>query len=195
VRSRAVAVRYVTGMRRHLTLVPLLLLLAACGSQTAGTPSAPAPGASTTAPAATPTTGPADPASTATATTATATATAAVSPAATVSGPQYAFINKIDPVSRELTYDLVDYFVGKAAVQACADDGEKPAENDWCVGYYMRNNNTKLRTVKFAPGAGIRVVDLGELKKAELGQLEGGMLLRFRIEGASIIEADQVHLP
>ncbi|MEV4276922.1 hypothetical protein [Actinoplanes xinjiangensis] len=179
-------------MRRHLSLVPFLLLLAACGSQTAGTPSAPAPGASTTAPAAAPTTGPADPAATATAPTATATAT--VSPAATVSGPQYAFINKIDPASRELTYDLVEYFVGEAAVQACADDGEKPAENDWCVGYYIRNNNPKLRTVKFAPGAAIRVVDLGELKKADLGRLEGGMLLRFRIEGGSITEADQVYL-
>jgi hypothetical protein len=177
-------------MRRRLVLVPFLLLPAACGDQTGGPTSAP-------------TTAPAEPAAaTTTAATAGATPPATATPTATaataspaVSGPQVAFIKKVDPATRELTYDLVEYFAGKAAVKACADDGEGPAENDWCVGYYIRNNNAKLRTVKFAPGAEIRVVDLGELKKAELGQLEGGMLLRFEIESGSITDAEQIFLP
>ncbi|MFD1373340.1 hypothetical protein [Actinoplanes sichuanensis] len=175
-------------MRRHLALVPFLLLLTACtgqGDKATTTPTGPA------APATAPPSTLAEPT---TASTPAATATTAA-PSPTVSGPQYAFIKEIKPATRELTYDLVDYFVGKAAVQACADDGEKPGENDWCVGYYIRNKNTKLRTAEFAPGAEIKVVDLGELKKAELGRLEGGMLLRFEIEGGRITEAEQIYLP
>lgn len=187
-RYRTVAVRYVTGMRRHLALVPFLLLLTACSSQgdkATATPTGPAAPATAAPSTLAEPTGP---------TTPTATVTT-VAPSPTVSGPQYAFIKEIKPATRELTYDLVEYFAGKAAVKACADDGEKPAENDWCVGYYIRNNNTKLRTVKFAPGAEIRVVDLGESKKAELGRLEGGMLLRFEIEGGAIARAEQIYLP
>jgi hypothetical protein len=195
VRYRAVAVRYVTGMRRHLTLVPFLLLLTACGNQGGDAASAPTGPAPTTTPAAASASTPAGPATAVTiAGTMTATATANA-PNPTVSGPQYAFVTEVKPATRELTYDLVEYFVGKAAVKACADDGEKPGDNDWCVGYYIRNNNAKLRTVKFAPGAEIRVVDLGELKKAEPGRLEGGMLLRFEIENGSITEAEQIYLP
>ncbi|WP_433790662.1 hypothetical protein [Actinoplanes sp. CA-252034] len=190
-------------MRRLLALVPFLLLPTACGDQGGTTASAPSSAPATTAA----TTATADPAQATTAAQPTATAdpaqattpaqptATAAATAAPVDGQQHAIIKKIDPATRVLTYDLVEYFVGKAAVKACADDGEKPADSDWCVGYYIRNDNPKLRTATFAPGATIRVIDLGELKKAELERLEPGTLLRFEIKNRSIITADQVFLP
>ncbi|MFC4065178.1 hypothetical protein [Actinoplanes subglobosus] len=193
-------------MRRHLALVPLLLLLAACGNQSQsnqsqgdqsqgdqsrgeqgqaqGAGSAPATAPATTSP------GPAG------TTPAATTKPATPAPGLTaVSGPQYAFVKSVDPATRKLTYDLVEWFEGKAAVKACADDGEKPAENDWCVGYYIRNKNTKVRTATVASGAEIRVVDLGELTKATLGKVEPDMLLRLEIDGDVISAADQIYLP
>jgi hypothetical protein len=166
-------------MRRYLALVPLLFLTA-CG----GDPAATSP-AVTTPPAPVPSaTGPAEESSPAAATS---------SPAP--SGPQYAFLKSSDPDTREVTYDLVEWYEGKAAVKACAADGEEPAENDWCVGYYIRNNNTKLRTVKVAGDAKIRVVVDGELKPVELETVGSDMLFKFTIKNGQAVAMEHIYLP
>jgi hypothetical protein len=169
-------------MRRYLALVPLLSL-AACG----GGPAATSP-VVTTPPAAVPSS--TEPTS--------AAATSSPAPSATSpapSGPQYAFLKSSDPATREVTYDLVEWYEGKAAAKACAADGEEPAENDWCVGYYIRNNNTKLRTVKVAGDAKIRVVVDGELKPVELATVGSDMLFKFTIKNGQAVELEHIYLP
>jgi hypothetical protein len=165
-------------MRRHLALVPLLFLTA-CGA----TPAATSPAVTTPPTGSTPES--TEPAS-------------SPSPAAgsaAPSGPQYAFLRSSDPAAREVTYDLVEWYEGKAAAKACAADGEKPAENDWCVGYYIRNNNTKLRTVKLAGDAKIRVVVDGELKPVELETVGPDMLFKFTIKNGQAVEMEHIYLP
>jgi hypothetical protein len=162
-------------MRRCLALLPLLFLTACGGDPVATSPVA------TTAPAAP--------------VTKTTTSAPAPAPSETPTGPQYAFLKSSDPDAREVTYDLVEWYEGKAAVKACAADGEKPAENDWCVGYYIRNNNTKLRTVKVADDAKIRVVVDGELKSVELDIVGSDMLFKFTIKNGQAIAMEHIYLP
>jgi hypothetical protein len=59
-------------------------------------------------------------------------------------GTQYAFLRSSKLSARQITYDLIEWYDGAQAVKACAEDGVKPAENDYCEGWYIRNNNKKL---------------------------------------------------
>ncbi|MEU4619975.1 hypothetical protein AB0G04_08335 [Actinoplanes sp. NPDC023801] len=173
-------------MRRLLALAPLLLLTACGGKPATSAPVAP-PAVPAAPSAAAPGAGPAE------ATTAQA-GSAAATPSA-VTGPQYAVLKSTKPSTREITYDLVEWYEGKAAVKACAADGEEPAENDWCTGYYVRNNNKKLRTVKVAADAKIRVVVNGEPKPAGLKTLDSGMLFKFTIKNGQVVELEHIFLP
>nr|WP_221375773.1 hypothetical protein [Actinoplanes polyasparticus] len=40
-----------------------------------------------------------------------------------------------------MTFDLVEFYEGKAAAQACREDGIVTQECVWCAEYYIRNNN------------------------------------------------------
>jgi hypothetical protein len=187
---------------RRLTLVSFLLLsLAACGhAPAAGKPADATPGstqavgaapADTTAPGATPigrsgsTSGP-------------ATTTAAEQ----LSGTRYAYLKAADTAKGTITFDLVEWFEGKAAVVACKADGVEPAENDWCTGWYIRNNNKKLRTYPVAAGASLRVVgttgtDLvdADLKKFRTTLLATGRVFVCTVKAGQITKADEVYTP
>ena len=100
-------------------------------------------------------------------------------------------------------------FAWKHAVKTYADrlagrgdgieDGEKPAENSYCEGYYIRNNNKKLRTLTVYPDAPIRMTVLGESKSVDLEaflrEVGNGSVLRFDIDANRIMKLEHVYLP
>jgi hypothetical protein len=66
-------------------------------------------------------------------------------------------LTAIDPNSRTITFDLVQWYFGEdAAREAAKDHQESPPPND----YYVRNVNPKLRTLPTAAGATITVNNL-----------------------------------
>jgi hypothetical protein len=114
-------------------------------------------------------------------------------------GTQYAILKSSKPSARQITYDLIEWFDGKEAVKACAEDGVQPAENDYCLGYYERNKNKRLRTMTVDPDAPIRVMNTGQWKSVGLaeflGQVGTGSVIRFDIDAGRIVKLDQIFLP
>jgi hypothetical protein len=190
-------------MRRRLALISILLLpLAACGGRTDGTTAAPAPAASTAAPtvAATPASKPVAKPPTKPAGTSTTVSKARPSGSGDPRwGTQYAILKSSKLSTRQITYDLIEWYDGKEAVKACAEDGEKPAENSYCEGYYIRNNNKKLRTLGIYPDAPIRMMVLGEMKSVDLktflGKVVNGNVISFDVDANRIMKLDHVYLP
>ena len=193
-------------MRRHLVLVPFvlpLLWLAACGGG-GGDDTATVPTAEPTTIVVNPdtqmsTTTPTEPAAAATGS---AAAVVKAKPAGSGDpawGTQYAFLTSSDPSARRITYDLVEWFDGEEAVKACAEDGEKAAENDYCVGYYIRNKNTKVRTLTVAPDAPIIMTVVGEPKAVDLPtfltEVGEGSVIRFDVDAGRVMKLEHVYLP
>jgi hypothetical protein len=85
--------------------------------------------------------------------------TSSPTPVTDLSGEVYGFITAVDPARSELTLDKIDWFTGDGARQACAEDGVTDTSNNWCTGYYWRNQNPALRTVGVDPDAVITVLD------------------------------------
>lgn len=149
-----------TGGWRSAAALGALALAAvgvvACGTPTAGSatanPSAaiPSPTRSTTASSA--------PAAVTTLTV-TAVTTASAPPATDLSGEQYGFVTAVDVAAGTLSLDRIAYFTGAEAQKACAEDGVTDTSNNWCTGYYWRNNNPALRTIAVSPDATITVLD------------------------------------
>jgi hypothetical protein len=64
------------------------------------------------------------------------------------------YLKTVDPDQRRITFDLIQFLTGEAAVKAAAEDGEEsPPPND----YYIRNVNPRLRTLPVAADAPISV--------------------------------------
>jgi hypothetical protein len=114
-------------------------------------------------------------------------------------GTQYAVLKASKLSTRQITYDLIEWYDGKEAVTACAEDRVKPAENDYCQGWYIRNNNKKLRTLTVYPDAPIRVMVAGEMKSVDLetflSQVDNGSVVRFDIDANRIMKLEHVYLP
>jgi hypothetical protein len=193
-------------MRRQLALIPILLLLplAACSSRTDGTmgeaPTAETPTAPTVA--ATPTSKPVTrpPESGPTRTTISTVAKAKPSGSRDPRwGTQYAILKSSNVSTRQVTYDLIEWYDGKEAVKACAEDGQKPAENDYCEGWYIRNNNKKLRTLTVHPDAPIRMTVAGEVRSVDLktflSKVDNGNVIRFDIDANRVMKLEHVYLP
>jgi hypothetical protein len=197
-------------MRRQLALVPILFLLplAACGVRTDDTTAAAPPATATTAPTrtASPAARPAvpnQPAGTTPAGTTTKVVRVAKAKASGSGDPrwgtQYAELKSSKLSTRQITYNLILWYDGREAVKACAEDHVKPAENDYCTGYYSRDNNPKLRTLGVYPDAPIRMMVTGEMKRVDLktflANVVDGSIIRFSIDANRIMKLDQVFLP
>ncbi|WP_130508840.1 hypothetical protein [Krasilnikovia cinnamomea] len=191
---------------RRIVLIPVLLApLAACGHTGGGAgPTATAPvGTSASAPAATAATGPAATSQPAPTSGSAGPSRSAGATAAPLTGTQHAFIKAADPAEHTITFDLVDWFEGKKAEAACKQDGVTETANDWCTGYYYRNNNTKLRTLPVASGAKLRVVDMTpelHLVDADLATFQKALdeshhLFVFDVAAGQITKADEVYTP
>jgi hypothetical protein len=193
-------------MRRLLALIPIVMLpLTACGGRTAGTLGGAPTAEATTAPTvtatltSTPVSGPSTEAAP------TGTTVATVSKAKMSGsrdprwGTQYAILKSSTLSTRRITYDLIEWYDGEQAGKACAEDGVKPAENDYCVGWYIRNNNTKLRTLTVHPDAAIRMSVAGEMKSVDLktflSRVDTGSVIRFDIDANRIMKLEHVYLP
>ena len=192
-------------MRRQLALIAVLLVLplAACDGRTDGTAAAAPSAQTTTAPtvAAAPTSKPVTkPPKTPTGT---GTKASKAKPSGSGDprwGTQYAILTSSKLSTRQITYDLIEWYDGKQAVKACAEDGEKPAENDYCEGYYVRNNNKKLRTLTVYPDAPIRMyVTTGYMKSVDLktflSDVSNGNVIRFDIDANRIMKLEHIYTP
>jgi hypothetical protein len=192
-------------MSRRLALIPFLFLLpvAACGAggkdATTPPPAAPTTAAATTAPAAEVTATPAAATSTKPSATPAANTAKAAGSGDPGFGTQFAFLTSSKLAGRQVTYDLVEWFDGKQAVKACAEDGEKAAENDYCTGYYIRNRNQKLRTLTVDPDAPIKMLVDGAMKKVDLKTFLAGVpegsVIKFDIDANRIMSLEQIYLP
>jgi hypothetical protein len=93
------------------------------------------------------------------ATTVAPTTTAAAGPATTepaelADGRHPVYLKSVDAGGQTVTFDLIQFFTGEAATKAAAEDGEEsPPPND----YYIRNVNSRLRTLPVRAGAPITV--------------------------------------
>jgi hypothetical protein len=86
--------------------------------------------------------------------TSTTAATATSEPAVLADGRHPVYLKTVDPDRGTITFDLIQFFTGEAAVKAAAEDGEEsPPPND----YYIRNVNPRLRTLPVRAGAPITV--------------------------------------
>ena len=194
-------------MRRLLALIPILLLLplAGCGGRTEGTVGEAPTAQNTTAPtvAAAPTSTPVTRAPENPTPTGTKVSNVAKAKPSGSGDPrwgtQYAILKSSNLSTRQITYDLIEWYDGKEARKACAEDGRKPAENDYCQGWYIRNNNKKLRTLTVDPDASIRMPVAGETKpvdlKTFLSKVDNGNVIRFDIDANRIMKLEHVYLP
>jgi hypothetical protein len=194
-------------MRRRLALIPILLLLplTACGGRTEGSLGDAPTVETTTAPtvAPTPTSTPmARPPQEPTPTTTKVSNVSKAKPSGSRDpkwGTQYAILKSSKLSTRQITYDLIEWYDGKQAVKACAEDGRKPAENDYCQGWYIRNNNNKLRALTVYPDAPIRIPVAGEMKSVDLKtfltEVGNGNVIRFDVDANRIMKLEHVFLP
>ncbi len=82
-------------------------------------------------------------------------------------GTYFVFITEISLKNKTLTIDLAELYTGQKAKEAAAADGEQ-IETD----FYIRNKNTKLRTVGIVDNASIKVLgDGSDLVAGDLAKL------------------------
>ena len=121
---------------RRLGAALLILLMAAAVGGCGGSKEPSEPGgapATTAAPAPTPTTS---------------------EPVVLADGRHPVYLKTVDPDRPTITFDLIQFFTGEAATKAAAEDGkESPPPND----YYIRNVNSRLRTLPVRSDAPITV--------------------------------------
>jgi hypothetical protein len=83
-----------------------------------------------------------------------AAAPATTEPVVLADGRHPVYLKTVDSNGRTVTFDLIQFFTGDAATRAAAEDGEEsPPPND----YYIRNVNSRLRTLPVQDGAPITV--------------------------------------
>ncbi|MEV6850799.1 hypothetical protein [Actinoplanes sp. NPDC051411] len=110
-------------------------------------------------------------------------------------GTQYARLKSGRAATRQITYDLIYWYDGRQAVKACQEDGRKPSENDYCTGWYIRNNNPKLRTLTLDPGAPISIDDKDVDLRTFLRYESWGTVIRFDVDGGRITRLERIYTP
>lgn len=105
-------------------------------------------------------------------------------------GRHFGYIKAVDPSSDSLVFDLAEFLTDDDADRAAAEDGViQPGEhvdND----YYIRNKNTKLRTISYGAEVGVRVVNWPDCCESIDGDIEA-FAAAFRPGG----ETDLYHGP
>jgi hypothetical protein len=75
-------------------------------------------------------------------------------PVVLADGRHPVYLKTVDPGQQTITFDLIQFFTGAAATEAAAEDNqESPPPND----YYIRNLNSRLRTLPVEADAPITV--------------------------------------
>jgi hypothetical protein len=75
-------------------------------------------------------------------------------PVVLADGRHPVYLKTVDPDRPTITFDLIQFLTGEAATKAAAEDGEEsPPPND----YYIRNVNSRLRTLPVRSDAPITV--------------------------------------
>jgi hypothetical protein len=101
------------------------------------------------------------------------------------------FVRSVDGGGRRIVVDLVQVFEGQAAEKAAAEDG-KPGWGSG--GWYVRNQNPRLRTLPVARDAGIKFLTTCEgptATRAVLGELAknaatGGYYYTLTVKDGSV---------
>jgi hypothetical protein len=85
------------------------------------------------------------------------------------------YLKSLDLDGRTITFDLLEFYVGDAAAKAWAQDHPGVTEEPALNGYYIRNNNTRLRSLAVADGVIVKIVDPldGSTRQVDLGELVG----------------------
>ena len=84
-------------------------------------------------------------------------------------------LKSLDLDGRTVTFDLLEFYVGDAAARAWAQDHPGVTEAPALNGYYIRNKNTRLRSLPVAGGAIAKIVDTldNSTRRIDLNQLVG----------------------
>jgi hypothetical protein len=105
----------------------------------------------------------------------------ALGDAALANGRHPVYLKTIDLTQRQITFDLIEFYRGQDAKAKWKQDHPTETEEPALNGYYIRNNNTKLRTLPLAEGAQAKVlagdgstepvtVDLGDVTAPYTGR-------------------------
>jgi hypothetical protein len=110
-------------------------------------------------------------------------------------GTQYAYLKSAK--ANLLTFDLVQYFKNEAAGKACDADHVYASEGVWCVDYYIRNRNPRLRVLGADPYGPYRLLtDDGPVEVSLwrfIAALRGkNRVFKFYVDGGRILHADEV---
>jgi hypothetical protein len=121
-------------------------------------------------------------------------------PPTDLSGADYGIVTAVDLPNSQLTLDRVSWFTGADAQQACADDGVTATDNNWCTGYYYRNNNPALRVVAVSPEARISTLVGSRSTPSDLATVATRIAIvpsvyRLTVVDGQITELEELYQP
>lgn len=110
-------------------------------------------------------------------------------------GTQYAYLKSAK--GNLLTFDLVQYFENEEAWKACDVDHVYASEGVWCVDYYIRNKNPRLRKLGADPYGPYRLLTDDGPVEVSLWQFIAALrgkhrVFKFYVDGGRILHADEV---
>jgi hypothetical protein len=116
-------------------------------------------------------------------------------PATNLFGTRYAYVTSSR--GNRVTFDLVEFYGGKAATKACAEDGVTSREGVWCAEYYIRNKNPRLRWLGADPAGRYRLIGDGDWVTVSmdkfLRRVRGtDRLVKLSIDGGRLLGAEEM---
>jgi hypothetical protein len=89
-------------------------------------------------------------------------------------GHHFGFIKAVDVADspHDLVFDLAQWFTGEEANTAAREDGVIGPDESVSNDYYIRNENTLLRTLSFEDDVDLQVIDWNNCCELRTGQLE-----------------------
>lgn len=116
-------------------------------------------------------------------------------PATNLFGTQYAYVTSFR--GNRVAFDLVEFYEGKAAAKACAEDGVQSREGVWCAEYYIRNKNPRLRWLGADPAGRYRLIADGDRVTVSmyrfLKRVRGtDRLVKLSIDGGRLLAGEEM---